>query len=74
MAAAPFVTDEAEGEGGDEGDDEDMGEGEKKVEESARSKTHERNQTEGELNPSEAENEENVGDKLLPKTNWLQRS
>ena len=72
MAAATFVTDEAEGEGGDEGDDEDVREGEEKIEESARSKTHQGNQTQCELNTGESKNEENVGDKLLPKTNWLQ--
>ena len=71
MAAATFVTDEAEGEGGDEGDDEDVREGEKKVEEPRRSKTHEGNQTQCELNSSEAKNQENVGKKLLPKADWL---
>ena len=72
MAAATFVTDEPKCEWGDEGDDEDVREGEKKVEESRRSKTHEGNQTQCELNSSEAENQENVGDKLLPKTDWLE--
>ena len=74
MAAATFVTDEAKGEGGDEGDDEDVREGEKKIEEPGRSKTHQGNQTQCELNSSESQDEENVGDKLLPKPNWLQRS
>ena len=72
MAAATFVTDEAEGEGGDEGDDEDVGEGEKKVEESRRSKTHERNKAECELNSSESEDQEDVGHKLLPQTHRLE--
>ena len=72
MAAATFVTDEPKGERGDEGDDEDVREGEKKVEKSRRSKTHEGNQTQCELKSSEAENQENVGNKLLPKANWFQ--
>ena len=72
MAAAAFVTDEAEGEGGDEGDDDDVREGEEKVEEPPRSKTHQGNQTQRELNTGEPENEKNVGDKLLPKTNRLE--
>ena len=74
VAAAIFVTDEAEGEGGDEGDDEDVREGEQEVEESSRSKTHERNETQCELSTGESKNQEKVSKKLMPKTNRFEGS
>ena len=49
MAAAIFVTDEAEGERGDEGNEVDVGEGEVEVPEPSRSKALEGNQTQDQL-------------------------
>ena len=74
MATTTFITDEAKRERGDQGHDEDVGEGEKQVEESSWSKTHQRNKAECELNSSESEDQKDVGHKLLPQTHRLEGS
>ena len=73
VAAAIFVTDEAEGEGGDEGDDEDVREGNHCVEESPWLETHQRNQSKNKLNSHKGEGEGNVGKKLVPEASSFKR-
>ena len=72
MAAALVVTDEAEGEGGDEGDDEDVRERDHCAEEPPRCKAHKRNQSEDELNPDKGEREGNIGQKLVPEASGFE--
>ena len=74
MAAALVVTDEAEGEGGDQRDDVDVRVGKKEVPESCRSKTLKGNQAEGELESNEDHGEEDEGHKLVSQSNWFKPS
>ena len=74
MAAAILVTDEAKGEGGDQGNDVDVGIGKKEVPESCRSKTLKGNHAEGELESDEDHSEEDEGLELGSQAIWFKAS